>query len=136
MIAYADASAFAKRYLPEYGRDLTRDWLADADQVHCCRFGYVEVWRALARSGSPNVAQLHEQFEAHWAHVSKVEIDDQLTRAAAGLAVTHGLRSLDALHLAAAEPLADPELRVITGDKRLWHAARALNLAVLPESEP
>ena len=138
MIAYADASALVKRYRTEVGSDLTRGWFANAEQVACCRFGFVEVWRAIARMGTvdDDVPALQREFEGDWVDIQIVEVDDQLTRVAARLAVAHGLRALDALHLASAVTVADSELRVITWDKRLWHAARAVGLTVLPETEP
>ena len=135
MIAYADASAFVKRYRAEQGSDLTRGWFAAADQVACCRLGFIEVWRAIAQL-PVDVSVLHHAFELDWTDVRVVEIDADVTRAAATLAVAHGLRSLDALHLAAAETVAGPDLRVITWDRRLWQAARALGLVVLPVTEP
>jgi predicted nucleic acid-binding protein len=65
-----------------------------------------------------------------------VDLTDPLLRAAATLAVMHGLRTLDALHLAAADLFAGPDLRVLTWDRRLWRAANARGLATLPTTEP
>ena len=52
---------------------------------------------------------------------------------AAALALSHELRSLDALHLAAALLLPAEAVTVATWDVRLHRAARAESLAVLPE---
>ncbi|MBS1884016.1 MAG: PIN domain-containing protein [Actinobacteria bacterium] len=61
-----------------------------------------------------------------------VEIDAEPAERAAGLTVTHALRSLDALHLAAALLLPAP-VTVATWDVRLRRAARAAGLATLPQ---
>ena len=51
-------------------------------------------------------------------------------RRAGDLADQLGVRGYDAVHLAAAETLADPDLVVVAGDSRLCDAATALGLAV------
>jgi predicted nucleic acid-binding protein len=52
---------------------------------------------------------------------------------AAQLAVEHGLRSLDALHLGAALALPQDELLLATWDKRLHAAAMSEGIPRLPE---
>ena len=53
-----------------------------------------------------------------------------LTQMAADLAETHGLRGYDAVHLAAAEAVADGDLVLVTGDADLAAAAIAIGIAV------
>lgn len=53
-----------------------------------------------------------------------------LTQTAADLAETHGLRGYDAVHLAAAEAVADGDLVLVTGDADLAAAAIAIGIAV------
>jgi predicted nucleic acid-binding protein len=53
-----------------------------------------------------------------------------LCRRAAALGPEHGLRTLDALHLAAAERAGGAELTFLTFDARLAGAARAMGFPV------
>jgi predicted nucleic acid-binding protein len=135
LILYGDASALVKRYLAEPGSEHIAAWVAAADRVACCRIGFVEVSRAIALS-SPDAAALQREFERDWADCAVIEVDDALSRDAANLARAYALRSLDALHLAAARQIHEPNVHLATWDRRLWRAARAAGLDVLPESEP
>jgi hypothetical protein len=63
-----------------------------------------------------------------------IEVDQQLVENALDLALTHELRSLDALHLAAALVLPREDLVVAVWDGRLHAAAPREALAVLPDS--
>lgn len=65
-----------------------------------------------------------------------VEVDEQLAERAARLALQNQLRSLDALHLAAALLLPSDGLLLATWHRRLHAAARAHQLVVLPEDLP
>jgi uncharacterized protein len=69
-----------------------------------------------------------------WPAFGVVEVDQRLVEDAAELAIDGGLRSLDALHLAAALVLPDADLLVATWDQRLHTAARGKGLRVLPEA--
>ncbi|SOD71042.1 PIN domain-containing protein [Jatrophihabitans sp. GAS493] len=51
-----------------------------------------------------------------------VEPDDRLVRAAADIALTHGLRGYDAIHCASAQQVADDDLLAAAGDARLLSA--------------
>jgi predicted nucleic acid-binding protein len=136
VILYADASGLVKRYLAEAGSELVAGWLDDAERVACCRIGYVEAYRAIMLAGLEDAADTIQAFERDWSLLDVVEIDDGLSRRAGVLAAGLGVRSLDALHLAGAELLTGPDLRIMTWDRRLWRAARILGMAVLPEAEP
>ncbi len=59
-------------------------------------------------------------------------MDRELTERAAELAISSGLRSLDALHLAAALTFPRDELTFATWDARLHRAAREHGLRTLP----
>ncbi len=87
-------------------------------------------------AGLPDPVAVHRAFEQDWGQIAILEVHDVLTRRAAVLAVSLRLRSLDALHLAAAERLGGPDLRMMTWDRRLWQAAQSLGLRVLPEGVP
>ncbi len=101
------------------------------DRWTTCRIAFLETARALGLSLESHEAM--DRFWRDWHAVRVIEVDRSLTEQAAELAVGHGLRSLDALHLAAAL-VADPgDLMLATWDRRLWAAGATLGLALLPE---
>ena len=64
------------------------------------------------------------------AEVDHVEITVDLASAAGDLAQSHGLRGYDAVHLAAAQAVADSDLVLVTGDTDLAAAASVLGISV------
>lgn len=108
--------------------------MAGADQVACCRIGFTEVYRALTLSNALGSGSIQDEWERYWEGLFIIEADDALVRRAGVLAVSLRLRSLDALHIAAAESIQDDELRVMTWDRRMAQAAKLLGIATLPES--
>jgi hypothetical protein len=130
LILYLDASALVKRYLAEEGSQLVRDLMREADGWAMCRIGYVETVRAITLAAGRRAAR---RIDDEWSAIDVIEVDDALVRDAAGLATSHDLRSLDALHLAAARLLRRPELLLATWDVRLHAAAIATGLRAVPE---
>ncbi|HEX5762096.1 MAG TPA: type II toxin-antitoxin system VapC family toxin [Solirubrobacterales bacterium] len=130
MTIYTDASALVKRYIAEDGSDEVRGAIDRADAVAMCRVGFVETARAVALAGERRDVK---RVERNWAAIDVVEVDRALTERAAELAISYGLRALDALHLAAALSLPPRDLLFATWDRRLHRAARAEGLTVLPE---
>jgi predicted nucleic acid-binding protein len=107
--------------------------MQNADRWFICRIGFVETTRAVGLAAGPDaVGTVREE----WPSFGVVEIDQTLTEQASRLALDNDLRSLDALHLAAALLLASDGLVFATWDRRLHTAARAHRLNVLPQSMP
>jgi predicted nucleic acid-binding protein len=75
-----------------------------------------------------------ERFQSESAFFTVVEVDLRVAEDAAGLAISGGLRSLQAIHLAAALSLPSEALAFATWDRRLHRAAREGGLTLLPES--
>ena len=101
----------------------------DADGWFMCRAGYVETIRAVGlTAGKAATKTMREE----WPMFGVIEIDQRLVEDAATLAIDHGLRSLDALHLAAALVLPQPDFLLITWDRRLHTAAGAAGLELMP----
>ena len=117
---YLDASALVKRYVQEEGSDLVLSAMQDAQAWAMCRIGYVETIRAVGLAGG---RKLVKRVEADWLSIDVVEVDAALAEHAAQLALSAELRSLDALHLAAALLLCPDGLTVATWDARLHRAA-------------
>jgi predicted nucleic acid-binding protein len=129
-VLYLDASALVKRYIEEDGTELVISAMKEAAAWSICRIGYVETMRAVARAGGAKQAK---KVEADWPSFEVVEVDEELARHAAELTLSAELRSLDALHLAAALVLPD-EVTVATWDTRLHRAATEHGLATIPVS--
>lgn len=105
--------------------------MADAEEWFTCRIGYVETMRAVAAAAGGAAAT---RFASEWPAFGVVEVDQRLVERAAELALARRLRSLDALHLAAALLLPGERLWLATWDQRLHAAARAEGLSVVPET--
>lgn len=142
MIAYCDTSALLKVIIEESDSERVAQWVANADQVACSCIGLVEGCAALARRHregyltAEGLAAAVDLLRNLWNTVAVIDVDAER---AAGMAMTHELRSLDALHVAAAKSLAEllapvPVL-LATFDHELARAARAAGLAVWPDGD-
>lgn len=129
MTLYLDASALVKRYVEEDGSDDVLRAMDAAAGWSMCRIGFVETVRAVALAGGREAIAT---IEDDWLAFDVIELDRRLAGHAAELAVTTELRSLDAMHLAAALVLPAEDLTVATWDVRLHRAARGHGLATLP----
>jgi predicted nucleic acid-binding protein len=128
---YVDASAFVKIYLLEEASDTARRSLAADDSWTAARHTFVEVRRALHRAlDHAELAEEQEAFDRDWRATAIVELDDAVCRDAAALAETTGVKTLDALHLAAAQRAGGSELTFVTFDDRQAAAARSLGWTV------
>lgn len=103
----------------------------EADDWFICRVGFVETVRAVTLTGGQAAAMTIRQ---EWPAFGVVEVDQGLVEHASTLAVSRELRSLDALHLAAALVLPQDGRVMITWDRRLHAAAKVEGLNTLPMS--
>ena len=129
MSLYLDASALVKRYVREEGTDVLVRAMSGVREWSMCRIGFVETTRAVARGGRRSDLV---EVERDWIHFDVIELDDALAGYAARLSITTGLRTLDALHLAAALSLDGDGVTFATWDARLHRAAREHGLRTLP----
>lgn len=107
--------------------------MQSADSWYICRIGFVETLRAVGlAAGDSATPTVREE----WRFFGVVEVDQDLVEQAAQLALADDLRSLDALHLAAALLLPAEQLVLATWDRRLHSAARSHQFTVLPELLP
>jgi uncharacterized protein len=130
---YLDASALVKRYVAEEGSEALIAAMKAAEGWAMCRVGHVETARAIHLAAGKSAVK---RLVADWPSFQVVEVDASLAEHAAELTFTEELRSLDALHLAAALLLASDELTLATWDVRLHHAARNQGLPVFPAELP
>jgi predicted nucleic acid-binding protein len=122
-----------KRYVAEDGSETVRDAMAQASGWFICRVGFVETVRATTLAAGDTAAS---HFREEWSAFGVIELDQRLAQEASKLAVEHDLRSLDALHLAAALVLPSETLTVATWDHRLHAAAASAGLPVTPPALP
>lgn len=132
MSLYVDTSALLKRYVAEPD-SATCDEILRADPSWItARHTWVEVLRNLARLfDGRELVRLEKAFKADWRRIYVVELDRVTCERAADLARSERLRTLDALHLAAAHRLGAGATPVLTYDIRQAQAARALGMPVL-----
>jgi predicted nucleic acid-binding protein len=130
---YVDSSAFVKLYLEEADSECAREVLAADGSWVSAGHTLVEVRRALYRGlDGLELDEEREAFARDWRATTVVALDDRACSAAAELAETTGARTLDALHLAAAQRTGGAELTFVTFDRRQAAAARSLGWTVLP----
>lgn len=132
MSLYVDTSALLKRYVAEDESDACeRLLLGDLSWV-TARHTWIEVVRNLSRllSGAER-ARVKKVFRSDWVRMHVVEIDATVCERAGDLAETLHVRTLDALHLAAAERAGAGALPFLTYDIRQAQAARSLGWSVL-----
>ena len=124
---YVDSSALVKLVQVEQDSAALRRYLRRHRSLvlATCALARVEVVRAVAPGGAQAMALARRQL----ARFHQMDLDRELLDRAAGLPTPDLLRSLDAIHLAAAQTL--PALRaVVTYDTRMQAAARSLGLPV------
>lgn len=132
MSTYVDSSALLKRYVEE-ADSAAADALLRADPaLLTARHTIVEVRRNLARllSGR-DLTAARAAFTDDLRSISIIELDAATCESAASIAEATGVRTLDALHLAAAQRVSAPGVGFLTFDLRQAQAARALGLTVV-----
>jgi uncharacterized protein len=131
-----DPSALVKRYLREPGRDLVittmeqdPDWCASA-------LTRTEVLIALHRSAISRRQQqsLWATFRDDWDAMVVVPVDDRCLGRAVEIGAGFGIRTVDAIHLAAADRLPRPT-SYLTFDRQQIPAAAALGFEVVSPME-
>jgi hypothetical protein len=129
---YVDSSALLKRYIDEPDSDGAEALLTSDPSLLTARHTMVEVRRNLARLlDGRALTAARRAFARDLDAISLVELDATTCDAAAAIAEVTGVRSLDALHLAAARRIGGPAVPFLTFDVRQAQAARALGLTVV-----
>ena len=136
MIAYFDTSAVVPLLIAEPGSDRAAMLWDGADRVVSVLLLYPEARAALAqaeRLGRLTARQLRDavtELDSLFEEIDLIEVDLTLARRAGELAEVRQLRGYDAVHLAAADRVRDPDVVVIAGDSALLDAAAAEGMAV------
>lgn len=126
MAHYLDTSALVKLVVPEPETAALRDWLASHPQPPVsCDLARTELLRAVGRVASDRVVMARLVLDS----LVLTEVTAAIFEAAGRLDAS-GLRSLDAVHLAAALDLGGDLDGIVTYDERLAEAARAYGVPV------
>jgi len=124
LVAYLDSSALVKLVVAEPESSALRRHLKSRRVRVSCALARVEVIRAVRGHGRQATARARRVL----ARTRLLRLDDALLDAAASL--DDGvLRSLDAIHLAAAQTFGALLREVVTYDARMTEAARSVGLA-------
>ena len=122
---YVDASALVKTVVQEPESRELLEWLQDKDTLAACDLVRVEAVRAVRLSDPAAVARARKVV----ATLILIRLDDGVYDRAADLEPPL-MRSLDAIHLAAALSLGRDLAGVVTYDRRMTDGAQALGLRV------
>jgi len=120
-LVYLDASAIVKLVVEEAESSALREALRERPRRVSSALALVEVRLAVGRR-SP--APPRGRVQTVLAGVTLIPVDHETLETASGLG-GHGLRGLDAIHLATARSLGDDLESLIAYDRRLLSAARA-----------
>ena len=130
MILYLDTSSLLKLYLDESGTEEVQSRLQRADVVATSVIAYPEAHAALARRHREGTLTKREfdavveEFRDTWPRFLAVILSAPVYVRAGALAVTHGLRGMDGIHLASCVELLRDGDRVefLAHDLRLMRA--------------
>jgi len=122
---YLDSSALVKLVREEAESSALRDHLQSVAHAHSCALVKVEVVRTARVHGEWVAGHARELVES----LELVALDDDLLSAAAALDPLP-LRSLDAIHIAAAQTLGSALDELVTYDRRMIDAATDRGLVV------
>lgn len=123
---YLDSSALVKLVTNEPETNALRRFLVGDQLWISSALTRVEVLRAARHHGRDT----EERAERLLDGLDLIGLDDEVLRRAAAIDPLD-VRSLDAVHLASASLLADPNLQLVTYDRRMTEAARELGIAVV-----
>jgi len=128
-VVYLDSSALVKLVVREPESRALRAYLRRHPERISCGLARTEVLRAVRPGGPASVEAARRVLHG----IDLIRLDDSLLDAA-GTLEPIGLRSLDAIHLAAAQLVAPVLRAVVTYDRRLADAAASLGFATVAPS--
>jgi predicted nucleic acid-binding protein len=137
-LVYFDSSALVKLLLDEAGSELAADLWDGCDAALASRLAYPEVRAALAAAcrshdlTDQDLGDAEHAWTDFWAAIRPVELTAAVEQQAGQLARSHALGGADAVHLASALAIEDPDLIVAVWDRRLHAAAQDAGLRTAP----
>jgi len=137
-LVYFDSSALVKLVIEEAGSTLVAQLWDGCDAALASRLAYPEVRAALAAAArnhdlsEDELRTAERAWEDFWAATRPVELTPAVEQRAGRLAREHTLRGTDAVHLASALAIGDPDLIVAVWDRRLHTAVLGTGTNVAP----
>ena len=132
MTSFIDSSALVKRYVEEPDSEFANSLMIADKVIATSWLTVVEIRRTLSRLFSGNdLARARQAAHDDFDAMALIQPDVQTWWAAAEIADSLGVRSLDAVQLAAAQRLRVSNLTFITFDLRQASAARTLGFHVV-----
>lgn len=126
LVVYLDSSALVKLVVLEPESQALRRYLRREKERVSCTLARTEVLRAVRPVGAPALERARRLLRG----IHLIRLDDTLLDAA-GMIEPAVVRSLDAIHLAAAQLVAPSLTAVVTYDRRMADAAASLGFPVL-----
>lgn len=128
---FLDTSALVKRYVDEEGTEFVLRRMDEDPEWVACSVARTEAEISMCRLGldAGDSAAARRRLGEDWERCHVVPVDPACLERAAELGCRYQVRTLDALHLAAADRLPVP-LVVLTFDRRQADAAREMGLVV------
>src|SRR5580692_838959 len=137
-LVYFDSSALVKLVVEEPGSSLVAQLWDGCDAALASRLADPEVRAALAAAarnhdlGDDDLRAAEQAWQEFWAATRPVELTPAVERHAGELAREHALRGADAVHLASALAIGEPDLIIAVWDRRLHAGALAAGTNVAP----
>ncbi|MGC2486170.1 MAG: type II toxin-antitoxin system VapC family toxin [Acidimicrobiales bacterium] len=130
MANYLDTSALVKLVVAEVETEALRIWLNEVDRnAVSSDLARTELLRVVRQASPDRILQARAVLDS----ITLIEVTTTIFEEAGRLDPTV-LRSLDAIHLAAALSLGDEIESIVTYDDRLSHAARSNGISVISPS--
>lgn len=129
---FVDTSALVRRYVAEPGRDLVVEAMDGSGAWVASALARSEVMVCLHQLalGPRQQARMWSAFRSDWDAFAVVPVDERCLGRAVELGSSFALRTVDAVHLAAADRLPRPA-RYLTFDRHQIPAAAALGFEVV-----
>lgn len=137
-LIFFDTSALVKLLLDEPGTPLVEELWDTGDSVLASRLAYPEVRSALAAAARNHdidadcLDEAEKTWDEYWAAIRPVELTSTVAQHAGKLTRLHSLKGADAVHLASALAIDDPDLVIAVWDRRLHTAAQATGTPIAP----
>lgn len=137
-LVYFDSSALVRLLVDEAGSELAAELWDGCDAAVASRLAYPEVRAALAAAArnhdlsDRDLDAAEQAWDDYWAATRPVELTAAVEQHAGQLARAHALRGADAVHLASALAIRDPDLVIAVWDRRMHTGAQAAGVRVAP----
>lgn len=135
-VLVVDTSALVRRYVRTSGHGLVTEAMDEHERWFASALARAETLQALhhVSVSRPQHDALWAALRADWDRFHVVPVDDRCLAAAVEIGATYRVRSVDAIHLAAADRLPRP-VRYLTFDRRQIPAASGLGFEVIAPSD-